>query len=68
MTTIGTTIDATIETADQKRILVLKIDLDQRHGLSRSGKSVTIASSEGNQSGNGAADIKIGLNVYQPQR
>jgi hypothetical protein len=45
--------------------LVIEVDLDQEHGISSSGKSMIIASSQGNQ-GIGKDDIKIGLNVYKP--
>ncbi len=47
--------------------LVLEVDLEQEFGTSSSGKSITIASSEGNVTVpceiNG---VKIGLNVYKP--
>ena len=44
-------------------ILTLKIDLSKRFGKSSSGKSVIVASTEGNQPIEGT-DYKIGLNVY----
>lgn len=48
--------------------LVLEIDLDARHGVSSSGKSETIASSEGNQTLEDPrfTNVKFGLNVYVP--
>lgn len=46
--------------------VTIVIDLKQRHGLSSSGKSVTIASTEGRMSLPGHDEIKIGLNVYCP--
>ena len=61
MATIGKNIEATVK--DDK--LTLVIDLSKNYGLSTSGKSVIIASSEGNQSAPGSAEIKIGLNVYK---
>jgi hypothetical protein len=45
-------------------ILTIKIDLSQRFGKSSSGKSIIIASTEGNQSIPGNDNIKIGLNIY----
>lgn len=45
-------------------ILVIKVDLNQSFGKSASGKSIVIASSEGNQSLEENPEIKIGLNVY----
>ena len=44
--------------------LTITVDLSQRYGKSSSGKSIIIASSEGNQAIPGNEDIKIGLNVY----
>lgn len=45
-------------------ILTIKVDLSQRFGKSSSGKSIIIASTEGNQSIPNNDDIKIGLNIY----
>ena len=47
--------------------LVITIDLNQEFGLSSSGKSITIASTEGNISVPGHEDVKVGLNVYKPK-
>ena len=47
--------------------LMIIVDLKQEFGLSSSGKSVTIASTEGNVSVPGKEEIKIGLNVYRPR-
>ena len=44
--------------------LTITVDLSQRYGKSSSGKSIIIASSEGNQAIPGNEEIKIGLNVY----
>lgn len=44
--------------------LTITVDLDARHGLSSSGKSATIASSDGNMAVPGFPEIKLGLNVY----
>ncbi len=59
--TIGKNITATVEGST----LTLVIDLSQEYGLSSSGKSRIIASSEGNQSAPGDGDVKIGLNIYR---
>jgi hypothetical protein len=47
--------------------LVITVDLNQEFGLSSSGKSITIASTEGNISVPGREDVKVGLNVYKPK-
>lgn len=44
--------------------LTITVDLSKRFGKSSSGKSIIIASSEGNQTVPGTEEIKIGLNVY----
>ncbi len=46
-------------------ILTMKVDLSKEFGESSSGKSIIIASSEGNQSVPENEGIKIGLNVYK---
>lgn len=45
--------------------LILTIDLSKQFGLSVSGKSRIIASTEGNVSVPGREDVKVGLNIYQ---
>ena len=45
--------------------LVIEVDLSQDLGPSKSGKTVLIASSEGNVSCPGREDVKVGLNVYR---
>lgn len=47
--------------------LRIEVDLTQEFGPSGSGKSIVIASSEGNQS-IGKDGIKIGLNVFRPNK
>jgi len=47
--------------------LIIVVDLNQDFGLSSSGKSITIASTEGNISVPGREEIKIGLNIYKPR-
>ena len=48
--------------------LLIEVDLSQSFGQSSSGKSITVASTEGNKTVPGTEDIKIGLNVYKPNK
>ncbi len=50
------------EVRDNK--LIIEIDLTQEFGLSKSGKTISIASTKGNQKIEGT-DAVIGLNVYK---
>ena len=45
--------------------LTIKIDLGKDFGDSRSGKTIMIASSEGNQTLPGHDDVRLGLNVFK---
>jgi hypothetical protein len=56
-----------IETRLEGDKLILVIELDKEFGLSSSGKSVTVASTEGNVSVPGREEIKMGINVYKPR-
>ena len=47
--------------------LIIMVDLGQEFGLSSSGKSITVASTEGNVPLPRREDIKIGLNIYKPR-
>lgn len=47
--------------------LTIVVNLNQEFGLSSSGKSITVATTEGNVSVPGREDIKIGLNIYKPK-
>jgi len=47
--------------------LILEIDLSKDFGPSSSGKSLIVASTQGNVSIPGRDDVKLGLNVYRPQ-
>ncbi|MCK4467631.1 MAG: hypothetical protein KAU60_04690 [Desulfobacterales bacterium] len=51
-----------LEVKDDK--LIIEIDLTKEFGLSKSGKTITIASTRGNQKIEGT-DAVIGLNVYK---
>ncbi len=46
-------------------ILTIKVDLTKDFGPSTSGKTIIIASTEGNQSVPSKETIKVGLNVYK---
>ena len=45
-------------------ILTIKVDLSERHGKSSSGKTVIIATTEGNADIDGFPGVKLGLNIY----
>ncbi|NLV27080.1 MAG: hypothetical protein GXY48_07935 [Methanomicrobiales archaeon] len=45
--------------------LTITVDISKDYGESKSGKSITIASTEGNISIPEHEDIKIGLNIYR---
>lgn len=46
-------------------ILTIKVDLTKDFGPSSSGKTIIIASTEGNQSAPDTDNVKVGLNVYK---
>ncbi len=46
-------------------LLTIKVDLSKEFGPSSTGKTIIIASTEGNQLVPGNEEIKIGLNVYK---
>jgi len=45
--------------------LVITVDLTKEFGVSKTGKSITIASTEGNVSVPEREEVKIGVNVYR---
>jgi hypothetical protein len=45
--------------------LLIEVDLGQEVGPSKSGKTVLIATTEGNADCPGREDVKVGLNVYR---
>jgi hypothetical protein len=49
-------------------ILTIKIDLTKEFGPSSSGKTIIIASTEGNIAIDGHEEIKVGLNVYKKRQ
>ncbi len=54
-----------VDLSIQDNILTIKVDLTKEFGPSSSGKTIIIASTEGNISIPGAEEKKIGLNVYK---
>ncbi len=54
-----------VEMSVEGNVLTIKVDLTKEFGPSTSGKTIIIASSEGNQSVPGKETVKIGLNVYR---
>ena len=55
---------------DEKGILTLRIDLNYVGGRSKSGKSLTVATTGGNvavPNAPGNKVIKLGINAYSPQ-
>ena len=46
-------------------ILTIKVDLSKEFGPSSSGKTIIIASTEGNMAIEGREEVKVGLNVYR---
>ncbi|MBT8506961.1 hypothetical protein AZH53_00765 [Methanomicrobiaceae archaeon CYW5] len=57
-----------IEMKLEGTILTMKIDISKDFGPSKSGKSITIASTEGNIAVPGAEEVKVGLNVYKSKK
>ena len=47
------------------KTLVIRVNLEERHGRSASGKTTIVASTEGNVSVPGQDNIRVGLNVYE---
>ena len=54
-----------IELKVEGNILTITVDLTKEFGPSSSGKTIIIASTEGNMSVPGDDDKKIGLNIYK---
>jgi hypothetical protein len=53
-----------VEMSVEKNILTIKVDMSKRFGKSKTGKTIKVASTDGNQSAPENDEIKIGLNVY----
>jgi hypothetical protein len=54
-----------VEMSVKGSVLTIKVDLSREFGPSSSGKTIIVASTEGNVSVPGKEDTKIGLNVYR---
>jgi hypothetical protein len=54
-----------VEMEVEGTILTIKVDLSEEFGPSSSGKTIIIASTEGNVNVPGDEDKKVGLNVYR---
>jgi hypothetical protein len=54
-----------VEMKVEGNILTVKVDLTKEFGPSSSGKTIIIASTEGNVAIEGHEEAKIGLNVYR---
>jgi hypothetical protein len=54
-----------IEMTVDKNILTIKVDLSKEYGPSSSGKTIIIASTEGNVSAPDREEVNVGLNVYK---
>ena len=54
-----------VEIKVEENILTIKVDLTKEFGPSASGKTIIIASTEGNITVDGHENTKIGLNVYK---
>ncbi|MDF1554426.1 MAG: hypothetical protein P1P84_15250 [Deferrisomatales bacterium] len=46
-------------------VLTIRVDLSKEFGPSSSGKTIIIASTEGNAGVPGREEVKVGLNVYR---
>ena len=54
-----------VETKVEGDILTITVDLSKDFGPSKSGKTIVVASSLGNQSIPDKEEMKIGLNIYK---
>ncbi len=54
-----------VEMKTEGNVLTIKVDLTKEFGPSSSGKTIIIASTEGNIAIDGHEEIKIGLNIYK---
>ena len=62
---IGKQLIKNVEMTVEGNILTIKVDLTKDFGPSSSGKTIIIASTEGNISISDSTEGKIGLNVYK---
>lgn len=54
-----------VEMVVEGKILTIKVDLTKEFGPSSTGKTIIVASTEGNAEVPGIDGIKVGLNVYK---
>ena len=54
-----------VEMSVEGKILTIKVDLSKEFGPSASGKTIIIASTEGNVTITEHEGVKVGLNVYR---
>jgi hypothetical protein len=54
-----------VEMTVDQNVLIIKVNLSKEFGPSSSGKTIIIASTEGNASIPGREEMKVGLNVYK---
>lgn len=54
-----------VEMSVEGNTLTIKVDLSKEFGPSASGKTIIIATTEGNQSVAEKEHVKVGLNVYK---
>ena len=54
-----------VEMTLEGNILIIRVDVNKEFGPSSSGKTIIIASTEGNVSIPGDEDKKVGLNIYK---
>lgn len=57
-----------VEMLLEGNILTIKVDVTKEFGPSSSGKTIIIASTEGNVGIPGREEIKVGLNVYKKRQ
>lgn len=55
-----------IKMSQKGNILTIEIDTSKRFGTSSSGKSTSVASTQGNIAIAEGSDVKIGINCYVP--
>ncbi len=69
MINLGENFMKNVEMSVDGTMLTIKVDLSQEFGPSSSGKTIIIASTEGNIAVEGHEEAKIGLNIYKkPQK
>lgn len=54
-----------VEMTVEGHVLTIRVDLSKEFGPSSSGKTIIIATTEGNAPVPGREDAKVGLNVYR---